>query len=528
MYIKRNEHCRNLRDVVEANTGIPAGQFIKRSQEPYLKNLKEAVQMVKTSSDGVTVVGDYDADGICASLVMAYGLYMAGIPFRVRLPHRFSEGYGLSEKIIDEIVHSTVLTVDNGIAAHAAVKKAKEKGLTVLVTDHHLPVRNADGRVILPEADVVVDPSAEGESEWHDYCGAAVAYRFVKELLGAEVPELKVLASIATVADIMPLHGPNRDLVADGLELLNAGHAVAGLKKLVEMMGLSHINEEDYGFGIGPVLNASGRLYDDGAETVLKTLMLSSNSPALEELLQTLLENNQERKVLTEAAVKAAEEAYGGERPIVIFNPDIGEGIIGLVAGKFCEKYQCPVICFTRSHGNMLKGSGRSIPGIHLKEALDRIQDLIVGYGGHEGAAGLSIMEKDLEPFREAFARSCGKIPDYTDDVFYDLEIAPQQLGDTGKEQNQYAPYGCGNPKPVYRVKLPVQPKGLRITKDGKHLTYWEPGFKFIGFGMADKFRESVKEKGYPESLDCIGQITEDWYKGSISYQLQLIDFSFC
>lgn len=176
----------------------------------------------------------------------------------------------------------------------------------------------------------------------------------------------------------------------------------------------------------------------------------------------------------------------------------------------------------------MLKGSGRSIPGIHLKEALDRIQDLIVGYGGHEGAAGLSIMEKDLEPFREAFARSCGKIPDYTDDVFYDLEIAPQQLGDTGKEQNQYAPYGCGNPKPVYRVKLPVQPKGLRITKDGKHLTYWEPGFKFIGFGMADKFRESVKEKGYPESLDCIGQITEDWYKGSISYQLQLIDFSFC
>ena len=176
----------------------------------------------------------------------------------------------------------------------------------------------------------------------------------------------------------------------------------------------------------------------------------------------------------------------------------------------------------------MLKGSGRSIPGIHLKEALDRIQDLIVGYGGHEGAAGLSIMEKDLEPFREAFARSCGKIPDYMDDVVYDLEIAPQQLGDTGKEQNQYAPYGCGNPKPVYRVKLPVQPKGLRITKDGKHLTYWEPGFKFIGFGMADNFRESVKEKGYPESLDCIGQITEDWYKGNVSYQLQLIDFTFC
>lgn len=114
------------------------------------------------------------------------------------------------------------------------------------------------------------------------------------------------------------------------------------------------------------------------------------------------------------------------------------------------------------------------------------------------------------------------------DDVVYDLEITPQQLGDTGKEQNQYAPYGCGNPKPVYRVKLPVQPKGLRITKDGKHLTYWEPGFKFIGFGMADKFRELVKENGYPENLDCIGQITEDWYKGNVSYQLQLIDFTFC
>ena len=245
MFIKRNK-CNSLREVVEQNTGVPANDFIQRSKEPWIKNLQEAAERIKSAKHPVRVVGDYDVDGICASLIMAYGLYMAGIPFRVRLPHRFSEGYGLSEKIIDEISQGTVLTVDNGIAAHAAIKKAKEKGLEVIVTDHHLPVRDAAGSVILPDADVVVDPAAEQESEWHDYCGAA-----------GDVPELKVLASIATVADIMPLQGPNRDLVADGLDLLNAGRAVPGLKKLVEMMNLSHINEEDYGFGIGPVFNAS-------------------------------------------------------------------------------------------------------------------------------------------------------------------------------------------------------------------------------------------------------------------------------
>ena len=266
-------------------------------------------------------------------------------------------------------------------------------------------------------------------------------------------------------------------------------------------------------------------LYDDGAERVLKTLMLSSGSEDLEKKLEDLLETNQERKALTEAAVKAAEDAYAGERPIVLFNPDIGEGIIGLVAGKFCEKYQCPVVCFTRSHNGMLKGSGRSIPGIHLKQVLDRIQDVLVGYGGHEGAAGLSIMEKNLEKFKDAFSKACGDIPPYTADVFYDLEISQGSLAEAGQEQKQYAPYGCGNPKPVYRVKLNVNPNGLRITKDGKHLTYWEPGFKFIGFGMAEKFKNLVEEKGYPEILDCIGQITEDWYNDKLSYQMQLIDF---
>lgn len=149
MFVKRNNNCRSLRDVVENNTGVPVGKFIQKSKEPWIKNLSEAVRIVKSPTSAghplVTVVGDYDADGICASLVMAYGLYMAGIPFRVRLPHRFSEGYGLSEKIIDEIKSGIVLTVDNGIAAHTAIKKAKSKGLTVVVTDHHLAARNKDG-----------------------------------------------------------------------------------------------------------------------------------------------------------------------------------------------------------------------------------------------------------------------------------------------------------------------------------------------------------------------------------------------
>ena len=173
---KKRDNCQTVREVIERNTGVDPDTLLHANRFPYIKNLKEAVALLNEHrKDTVHIVADYDVDGICSACIMIYGLYMAGMRFTYRLPRRFSEGYGLSEKIIDEIDAGVVITVDNGIAAHSAIKKAKEKGLTVIVTDHHQAVTE-NQQVVLPDADIIVDPSIESESEFHDYCGAGMQY----------------------------------------------------------------------------------------------------------------------------------------------------------------------------------------------------------------------------------------------------------------------------------------------------------------------------------------------------------------
>ena len=287
MFVKRRENINTVSDVVSANVGMPVETFCKEVRDPFIFGLKEAVDLTnryleKHPKGPVTIVGDYDSDGINATAIMFWAFMRKGVAPKLRLPHRFSEGYGLSAKIIDEIDSGLLITVDNGIAAASAVKKAKDKGLTVIVTDHHLPPVDSNGNLILPEADVIVDPHVYPEkSEFEDYCGAALAYRFARALLpDMKLKDLLVLASIATVTDVMPLIGANRTLVRDGLQLINKRHVVPGLNVLLQKLELDdHIDEGDYGFKIGPTFNASGRLYDNGAEKVLGVLCMKRNDP---------------------------------------------------------------------------------------------------------------------------------------------------------------------------------------------------------------------------------------------------------
>ena len=186
MSFMKLDDCKSIAEVIERNTSVKAEEFVLLSEkEPFIKNLKETV--------------DFDTDGVCATSIMEAGLRRVGIHASTRLPKRFSEGYGLSKKIIDEIDSGVIITVDNGIAAYDAIKAAKEKGLIVIVTDHHLAPENENGVQIFPPADIIVDPAVENESEFHAYCGAAVAYRIVKELAPAfDMTSLMILASIAT------------------------------------------------------------------------------------------------------------------------------------------------------------------------------------------------------------------------------------------------------------------------------------------------------------------------------------------
>lgn len=524
MFKKRDDND-NVRKIVERNTGLNAEELLKEHNNPYIHNLKEAVELLlKHKNEKIHIIGDFDVDGISATSIMIYGLFMAGIPAKYRLPHRFSEGYGLSEKIIDEITNGVVITVDNGIAAHKAIKKAKDKGLTVIVTDHHQAVVENDN-ILLPDADIIVNPSIENKSEFHSLCGAGIAYYFVKELLGKDVVELLVMASIATVADVMPLIGVNHDLVKHGLNAINQGYGIPGILTLLKVMKKEVVTEDDFGFCLGPILNASGRLLDKGAERTLEFLLMSSKNPKLEEVTHKFIDMNGCRKSITKKAIQCAEKEYQEERPIVIYNPNLGEGIIGLVAGKFCEKYQCPVICFTKIKNGLLKGSGRSISKVHLKNTLDKIKNLLVSYGGHAGAAGLTIKEENLDLFKEKFTKACGTIPALCNDTFYDLEISEKEIPEIIEQLKLYAPYGEGNEKILFRIKCNVNKKNLKKIGDGTHIMHYSPTLKLIGFNKSKQFDDLINEHGFPNALDCVGYLSESWFQNQCTYQLELVNF---
>ena len=309
----KSNNYNNVRQIVEAHTHMSAEEFLYPQKDPYLHGLKEAVQFVKLKlrhKVPVHIVGDYDVDGEMSTAILELALEtFGGYPVHVRLPRRFSEGYGLSMKIIDEISDGLIITVDNGIAALEQVKAAKAKGLSVVVIDHHLPVRNPDTEeIILPEADYVIDPKAIEGSMFSEYCGAGLAYRFAKALLTEEHPimnNLLVFASIATVTDMVPLIGDNRTIVKEGLKHINQRDVTFGLQILLDRLKLNHVTEEDYGFLIGPVMNASGRMLDDGPIDVVN-MVTSLADPAnpefirktmyLHDLADELVERNEKRK----------------------------------------------------------------------------------------------------------------------------------------------------------------------------------------------------------------------------------------
>lgn len=537
MFIKK-ENYNTIGSVVEGNTGMSVLTFLTESHKPHMDMLQETADAIKNylksvSNPNVIIVGDYDADGDTSTAIMFWMFKALGVNPKFRIPKRFSEGYGMSEKIVEEFPNcpnkdGLVITVDNGIAAFKAIEKAKAKGYTVIVTDHHLPPKDADGNMILPPADIILDPHIYPEkSEFEDYCGAGIAYRLAEVLLpNMNLIQLKVLASIGTVADVMPLVGANRTLVKEGLEAINNRKCVPGLNAIINALKLSnHITADDYGFMLGPVFNASGRLYDDGASRVVNVLT-SGNSPELINKAENLVQINNIRKALVRESMEAAEKALSADviknrKPIVLYDETIGEGIIGIIAGHLTEKYYCPSVVFTKTENpDILKGSGRSIPEIHLKDALDKIQDKIVGYGGHAGAAGLSIKKDDLKEFTKALADACGKLPDKTEDIYYDLELGDNYKG-IMDELNIYAPYGEGNPKPVFHKTFDVADGEYREIGDKTHFMIKCNGVTLMGFGLTNKY----KEAGFPKKIECVGYLSENWFNNSVSYNFEILDF---
>lgn len=441
----------------------------------------------------IRIMGDYDVDGVSSTYILYKGLTRLGAKCDKFIPHRITDGYGLHEPAIRDAYDAgvqVILTCDNGIAAANEIRLAKELGMTVVVTDHHevpYEVRNlsqtddsanaeedGEGEVpcnkdeagtrhyIIPDADAVIDPKRpEDDGVFKEICGAVVAWKFMGCLyrkFGKE-DEFKnsdflEIASLGTVCDVMELQHDNRAIVKEGLKKMQNTSNI-GLQALLEVLGLKGktLTSYDYGFKIGPCINAEGRL--DTANEAFDLLVETDYQKALEKAAQ-MRDLNVERQELTkqgmEEAFKIIDAEMQDDKVLVVYLPEVHESIAGIIAGKVRERYCKPAFVLTKGDGDFLKGSGRSIEAYSMYNKMVEVKDLMLGFGGHPLAAGLSLKEENLEEFRKQLnARSGLTDADFIQKVMIDVILPVDFLTQNFvKQLDILEPFGKGNEKPVF------------------------------------------------------------------------------
>lgn len=444
-----------------------------------LKDIDKAVEIISGKIDAGTkmrIIGDYDIDGVTATYILLKGFKRLGANVDTYIPDRVADGYGIHDHLIKKAMEDgidTIVTCDNGISASSQITYAKELGMTVVVTDHHeVPFTDTEeGRTyILPPADAIINPKqADCTYPNKNICGAVVAMKLVFALYEKyrlpeeEKEDFLEPAAIATVGDIMDLQGENRILVKEGLARLPFTKN-KGLKALIRAIGLEDqkITSYDIGFRLGPCINASGRL-----DTAMRSLALlqSEDEEEAAKLAGDLKALNDSRKALTE---KGTEKAYKliessnlkNDRVMVVFLPECHESLAGIIAGRIREKYHKPTFVLTRGEKS-LKGSGRSTENYSMYEELVKCDSLLVQYGGHPMAAGLSIEEENVEKFRQTLNDNCtlteeDMIPKIVIDVPMPISYINEELVE---QLSILEPFGKGNTKPLFAQK------NLRVLK---------------------------------------------------------------
>lgn len=550
---KKRGSATSVKEVVLGNLGLSSlddinNWFRKSYADEYRVDfLNEAAVMILDGKwDGIYVCGDYDVDGITATAQLKIVLSALNLPVNCRIPRRFSEGFGLSPSIIQEIPDgkNLIVTVDNGIAALEAVSLAKERGFSVIVTDHHLPQVEA-GKTILPDADIIIDPNAiPGSADFNGYCGSGLALKLMKALLKemtkrnpegkgykSLVAAIEPLAMLGTICDVMELREENYVFVRNGLAKLNRGIAPIGLLALAERMWLKDITSEDVAFMIGPALNANGRLSDDGAVKSM-TLLSTTNKAEAKALAELSVGNNNLRKQQVENAVAFATMTIKAQKledtmPMILYIPQVNEGIIGIVAGRLSESFGNITMVFTDAEGGLLKGSGRAAEGLNIKKVLDEMPELFAAYGGHEGAAGMTIDKDEFAEFKvrsRQVVEGFGWTPVKSSDIQYDLEVENKDVPAVLEELVKYAPFGHGNPVPVFKVKnfeIAPGPDMHMYTEVGKQgIKLYSAFAQAVGFSM----RQEVKDRG-DVVLDLFGTLSYNRFKGQSTPQISFLEF---
>ncbi len=427
-----------------------------------ITDMDKAVERIRHALDTqqmIVVYGDYDADGVCAASILLEYLRSQGGRVDYYIPERHREGYGLNEAAIRSLAakgYRLMVTVDCGIANRAEAALSAKLGMDVIITDHHeCPAQ-------LPEAVAVLDLKRPGQPyRFHELCGAGLAGRVV-EALGGRDAMLRCLdlMALATVADLVPLVEENRAIVSEGLKVMQRGERV-GLRALIEASGLTldRISAGQLAFQLGPRINAGGRM-DVSSKSV--ELMTTADVAIAQEIAQQLDQDNARRKAVGENIAQEAmawtEERIdlSRERGIVLWSDHWDSGVQGIVASRLVERYHRPAILLTREEDHYV-GSARSIPGVHLYEILEGCKDLLIRFGGHEMAAGMSVAPENLETFRQRFndllrTNSSGSL--YLPRQSYDLSVELSAIKESLVEQLEaFAPYGMGNPSVIMQVQ---------------------------------------------------------------------------
>ncbi len=504
--------------------------------------LKGAEEAAKVLADAIAaqahilIVADYDCDGATACAVGIRGLRALGAKVSYLVPDRFKLGYGLTPAIVAlaaEMSPKVLLTVDNGIASVEGVAAAKALDITTVITDHHLPGE------VLPDAQVIVNPNQPG-------CGfpskalAGVGVMFYTLLaLRAELrtrgtfsrmPEpnfgdLLDLVALGTVADVVKLEHNNRILVSQGLKRMRAGRLCPGLKALFSVAGRDahYANTFDLGFALGPRINAAGRLSD--MSLGIELLITEDMDRALH-IAQMLDQLNRERRSIEaqmqeEALFNLADFDPGHAKSIVLFEESWHQGVVGIVAGRIKERFYRPTIVFARGEDGLLKGSGRSIVGIHMRDVLDWVTkqspNLIPRFGGHAMAAGLSLAEPDLAEFTRLFERGVSVLADpeaLTPVLETDGQLEPSQMNLLTAKMLEQGIWGQGFAAPVFEGVFAVERQ--RILKE-KHLKLTlrqgNTSFEAIYFNHAEPV---------PEQVHVAYKLDVNSYNGAENLQLML------
>ena len=510
-----------LRDFLEPS--------LDQLHDPYeLHDMDKAVTRIRQAIENyeqILIYGDYDADGMTSASIVKEALEQLGAECQVYLPNRFTDGYGPNASVYKYFIEnqgiSLIITVDNGVAGHEAIELAQSMGVDVIVTDHHSMPE------VLPDAYAIVHPEhPEAEYPFKHLAGCGVAFKLATALLEEVQVELLDLVAIGTIADMVSLTGENRILVKYGLSVLKNTQRI-GLQELFKIAGIqeNEVDEETVGFQIAPRLNALGRLDDPNPAIELLT---GFDEEEARDIALMINQKNEERKEIVQKIYDEAKTMVDLNKPVqVLAGEGWNPGVLGIVAGRLLEELHQPVIVLNIENG-LAKGSARNIEAVDIFEALDPHRDLFVAFGGHAGAAGMTLEASKLEALSQvlvAYIEDNQVDLSTKNELFLDEELSlPDLTLETLKNFEKLAPFGMDNKKPVFYLKDFKVENARTMGAGNTHLklkiSQANVAFEVVAFGLGNLATEFSQTK----NLELAVTLSVNKWNGQTSLQLMLVD----